>query len=171
MKKKKIAFILFFIIAIIILIACSISTEVDNNVENIEEIQPEPEISEEEMRQTVVNLYFEDAISGVLAKEERKVDSKNLIDNPYKYVLELLLNGPKIEDLNNPIPEGTKLNDLKFEKGIVYIDFSKEFLNANGTNAIYSVVNTLSEFTEVTGIKFTIEGKSEEKLKDVFINS
>ena len=171
MKKKKIAFILFFIIAIIILIACSISTEVDNNVENIEEIQPEPEISEEEMRQTVVNLYFEDAISGVLAKEERKVDSKNLIDNPYKYVLELLLNGPKIEDLNNPIPEGTKLNDLKFEKGIVYIDFSKEFLNANGTNAIYSVVNTLSEFTEVTGIKFTINGKSEEKLKDIFINS
>ena len=171
MKKKKIIFILFFIIAIIILIACSISTEVENNVENIEEIQPEPEISEEEMRQTTVILYYEDAISGVLAKEERKIDSKNLIDEPYKYVLELLINGPQIEDLNNPIPEGTKLNDIKFEKGIVYIDLSKEFLNANGTNAIYSIVNTLSEFTEVTGIKFTIEGKAEEKLKDVYINS
>ena len=171
MKKKKIIFILFFIIAIIILITCSISTEIENNVENIEEIQPEPEISEEEIRQTTVNLYFEDKTSGVLAKEERKIDSKNLIDNPYKYVLELLLDGPENEDLNNPIPEGTKLNDIKFEKGIIYIDLSKEFLNANGTNAIYSVVNTLSEFTEVTGIKYTIDGKNEEKLKDIFINS
>ena len=169
--KKKIILTVIFIIVVIILIICSISTEVENNVENIEEIQPEPEISEEEMRQTTVNLYFEDAISGVLAKEERKIDSKNLIDEPYKYVVELLINGPQIEDLNNPIPEGTKLNDIKFEKGVVYIDLSKEFLNANGTNAIYSIVNTLSEFTEVTGIKFTIDGKTEEKLKDVFINS
>lgn len=171
MKKKKIIFILFFVIAIIILFVCSISTEVENNVQNIEEIQPEPEISEEEMRQTTLVLYFEDAISGILAKEERKVDSKNLIDDPYKYVLELLIKGPEIEDLTNPIPEGTKLNDIKFEKGIVYIDLSEEFLNANGTNAIYSIVNTLSEFTEVTGVKFTIDGKAEDKLKDIFINS
>ena len=169
MKKKKIIFILFFIIAIIILITCSISTEIENNVENIEEIQPEPEISEEEIRQTTVNLYFEDKTSGVLAKEERKIDSKNLIDNPYKYVLELLLDGPENEDLNNPIPEGTKLNDIKFEKGIIYIDLSKEFLNANGTNAIYSVVNTLSEFTEVNGVKFTIDGEVKDRLKDVFL--
>ena len=171
MKKKKIIFILFFIIAIIILIACSISTEVENNVENVEEIQPEMEISEEEMRKTTVVLYFEDETSKILAKEERKIDSKNLIDEPYKYVLELLINGPEIDGLNNPIPEGTKLNDIKYEKGILYIDLSQEFLSANGTNAVYSIVNTLSEFTEVTGIKFTIDGKTEENLKDIFINN
>ena len=169
MKKKKIIFILGFIIIVIILIISSISTEVENNVENIEEIEPEQEISEEEVRQTVVSLYFEDKISGILAKEERKVDSKNLIDDPYKYILELLLNGPEQEDLNNPIPEGTKLNSIKYEKGILYIDLSSEFLNSNGTNSIYSIVNTMTEFTEINGIKFTIDGEIKDGLKETFV--
>ena len=167
--KKKIIIIIFIIIAILVLIALSISTEIENNVDNIAEIEPEPEISEEEIRQTTVILYFEDATSGILAKEERKVDSKNLIDEPYIFVLNLLLEGPKVDDLHNPIPEGTKLNDAKLEKGILTVDLSKEFLDVNGTNAIYAIVNTLSEFTEVNGVKFTIDGEIKDGLKEVFL--
>ena len=166
--KKKVIITVCIIVLIVILVALSISTEVVNNVENIPEIQPEEEISEEENRQTTIVLYFEDSTSGILAKEQRKVDSKELIDDPYKYVLELLLKGPEIEDLLNPIPEETKINEIKFEKGIVYVDLSKEFLNASGTNAIYSIVNTLSEFTEVDGVKITIDGEEREGLKNVF---
>ena len=166
--KKKVIITVCIIVLIVILIALSISTEVVNNVENIPEIQPEEEISEEENRQTTIVLYFEDSTSGILAKEQRKVDSKELIDDPYKYVLELLLKGPEIEDLLNPIPEETKINEIKFEKGIVYVDLSKEFLNASGTNAIYSIVNTLSEFTEVDGVKITIDGEEKEGLKNIF---
>ena len=167
--KKKVIITILIIIAILILIALSISTEIENNVDNIVEIEPEPEISEEEVRQTTVILYFEDSTSGILAKEERKIDSKELIDEPYKFVLNLLLEGPKIDDLHNPIPEGTKINDVKLEKGILYVDLSKEFLNASGTNAIYSIVNTLSEFTEVNGVKFTIDGENKDGLKEVFL--
>lgn len=166
--KKKVIITVCIIVLIVILIALSISTEVVNNVENVPEIQPEEEISEEENRQTTIVLYFEDSTSGILAKEQRKVDSKELIDDPYKYVLELLLKGPEIEDLLNPIPEETKINEIKFEKGIVYVDLSKEFLNASGTNAIYSIVNTLSEFTEVDGVKITIDGEEKEGLKNIF---
>ena len=165
--KKKVIITVCIIVLIVILVALSISTEVVNNVENIPEIQPEEEISEEENRQTTIVLYFEDSTSGILAKEQRKVDSKELIDDPYKYVLELLLKGPEIEDLLNPIPEETKINEIKFEKGIVYVDLSKEFLNASGTNAIYSIVNTLSEFTEVDGVKITIDGEEKEGLKNI----
>ena len=167
--KKKVIITILIVIAILVLVALSVSTEIENNVDNIAEIEPEPEISEEEVRQTTVILYFEDAISGILAKEERKVDSKELIDEPYKFVLNLLLEGPKIDDLHNPIPEGTKLNDATLEKGILTVDLSKEFLNANGTNAIYSIVNTLSEFTEVNGVKFTIDGEIKDGLKEVFL--
>ena len=167
--KKKIIFIILFLIIIGILIFCSISTEYEENVDNISEIQPEQEISEEETRQTIINLYFEDSISGILVKEERKIDSKELIDDPYKFVINLLIEGPKVEDLHNPIPDGTKLNCINFEKGILNIDLSEEFLNFSGTNAIYSIVNTLSEFTEVNGVKFTINGEIKDSLKNVYI--
>ncbi len=170
MKKKIIITILIIIIAVI-LIACCVSTEVENNVENITEIQPEPEISEEETRQTTINLYFEDKISGIIAKEQRKVDSKELIDAPYEYVLKLLIEGPKIDDLNNPIPEGTKINSVNLEKGVLYVDLSPEFLNASGTNAIYSIVNTMTEFTEINGVKFTINGETKDGLKEIFSKS
>ena len=167
--KKKIIITIILIIIVSILVISGMSTEIENNVENIAEIQPEEEISDEEMRKTNINLYFEDATSGILEKEERKIDSKDLIDNPYKIVLELLINGPESDKYRNPIPEGTKLNNAKYEKGILYIDLSKEFLNSNGTNAIYSIVNTMTEFTEVNGIKFTFDGETKEGLKDTFV--
>ncbi len=167
--KKKITITIILIIIISILIIGTISTEVDKNVENIAEIQPEEEISDEEMRQTNVDLYFEDSTSRILVTEERKMDSKELIDNPYKKVLDMLIQGPESEKLTNPIPEGTKLNNAKYEKGILYVDLSSEFLNSNGTNSIYSIVNTMTEFTEINGIKFTIDGEVKDGLKDIFV--
>ena len=167
--KKKIIIPILFIIVIIILIICSVSTEVENNVENIVEIEPEEEITDDVVRQTKVNLYFLDNTSGILTKEERIIDSKELIDNPYKVVLDLLLAGPNTEGLISAIPEGTKVNSINYEKGIIEIDLSEEFLNSSGTNAIYSIVNTITEFTEVNGVKFKINGEVREELKDTFV--
>lgn len=167
--KKKIIIPILFIIVIIILIICSVSTEVENNVENIVEIEPEEEITDDVVRQTKVNLYFLDNTSGILTKEERTIDSKELIDNPYKVVLDLLLAGPNTEGLISAIPEGTKINSINYEKGIIEIDLSEEFLNSSGTNAIYSIVNTLTEFTEVNGVKIKINGEVREELKDTFV--
>lgn len=167
--KNKIIIPILFIIVIIILIICSVSTEVENNVENIVEIQPEEEITDDVVRQTKVNLYFLDNTSGILAKEERTIDSKELIDNPYKVVIDLLLAGPNTEGLISAIPEGTKVNSINHEKGIIEVDLSEEFLNSSGTNAIYSIVNTLTEFTEVNGVKFKINGDVREEMKDTFV--
>ncbi len=167
--KKKIIFIIILIVLVVIAIICNISTEREDNVEKITEIQPEEEISEEQMRTTKVKLYFIDNTSGILVQEERNVDSKELIDNPYKYIINLLIEGPKDENLKNPIPEGTKLNSIKCEKGQLTIDLSSEFLNSNGTEAIYSIVNTVTEFTEINGVKFTIDGEVKEGLTDIFM--
>lgn len=168
MKKKLIIILTAAAIATIIII-CNISTEVGNNVENIIEIQPEEEISEEQMRQTNIKLFFVDSTSGVLTAEERMIDSKELIDSPYKFVINLLISGPKQDNLKAVIPEGTKLNSVKYEKGILYVDLSSEFLNGNGTDSIYSIVNTLTEFTEVNGVKFAIDGEIKDSLKDTFL--
>ncbi len=167
--KKKIIISIIFIIILIILIICSVSTEVENNVNNIVEIEPEEEITDDVVRQTKVNLYFLDNYSGILTKEERSIDSKELIDNPYKIVLDLLLAGPNTEGLISAIPEGTKLNSVNFEKGIVEVDLSEEFLKSSGTNSIYSIVNTLTEFTEVNGVKFKINGEAKQGINETYV--
>ena len=173
MNKKLIIKIILIVLVIVILsllIFFNVSTEMVENVENKAEIQPEQEISEDQMRQTSLYLYFEDKVSMELVKEERKVDAKNLIDNPYLYVVKILIEGPMEENLQNPIPTGTKVNKVELKNGdCVYVDLSKEFVNASGMNPIYSIVNTLTEFKEVNSVKILIDGEENNQYKEAFV--
>lgn len=172
MKKKlilKVILIILVIVALAVFIVCNFSTEVVKNVENETVIEPEQEISEEQMRQTSIFLYFEDQKSLELVKEERKVDAKELIDNPYLYIMDLLILEPKTEGLNNSIPEGTKVNKAELKGDCVYVDLSKEFLNSSGMNSIYSIVNSLTELKEVNSVKILIDGQVNENMKDAFV--
>ena len=93
MKKMfilKVVIIIAIISILAILIILNFSTEVVENVENETVIEPEEEISEEQMRQTAITLYFEDKESMQLVTEEKKVDAKDLVDNPYLYIVNLL---------------------------------------------------------------------------------
>ena len=91
-------------------------------------------------------------------------------------MVELLIEAPKNDKLESAIPEGTKVNNAKIEGDIVYLDLSKEFIenHAGGQEeeslTIYSIVNTLTELTEVNSIKILIDGKEDESFKDGKIN-
>ena len=171
--KKKVIFRTILIVGVILILAILIflnfSTEVVENVENETEIEPEQEISEEQMRQTSLTLYFEDKESLELVKEERKVDAKNLLDNPYMYIVNLLINGTEEENLQNPIPVGTKVNKVELKGDCAYVDLSGEFLNSSGMNPIYSIVNSLTELKEVNSVKILIDGKEQENMKEAFV--
>ena len=171
--KKKIIIGALIILIIGLLIISNLSTESGKNVENlnenIEEIQPEEEINSEEENLAEINLYFVDSQSGILVKSTQKIESKKLLDNPYKNVLELLFKGPDDEKLVNSIPNDTKINKVELKNGILTIDLSEQFLNANGMNSINSIVNTMTEFNEIEGVKFLINGESKDGLKDVFV--
>lgn len=171
--KKKVIFRTVLIVGIIIILAILIflnfSTEIVENVENKTEIEPEQEISEEQMRQTSLTLYFEDKESLELVKEERKVDAKNLLDNPYMYIVNLLINGTEEENLQNPIPVGTKVNKVELKGDCAYVDLSGEFLNSSGMNPIYSIVNSLTELKEVNSVKILIDGKEQDNMKEAFV--
>lgn len=172
MKNKLILKVILIIIIVLIIVAiimCNVSTEVVNNVENETIIQPEEEISEEQMRQTAINLFFEDKASLELVKEERSVDAKDLIDNPYKYIVELLISGPKDEKLKNPIPENTKVKKVELKGDCAVVDLSDEFLNSSGMNSIYSIVNSLTELKEVNSVKILINGEEHENYKEAFV--
>lgn len=165
--NKKIIFSIIIAIGILMIIICNFSTEVLNNVENMSEIQPQEEENNED---TNLKLYYIDKTSGILTIENKKIKIKELIDQPYKKVLELLISGPEDNNkLINEIPKDTKINNIELKKGTLQIDLSKSFLNSKGTNAIYQIVNTMTEFNEIYNIKFLIDGEERNNLNEKFV--
>lgn len=150
-----------WIILIVIMIIVIIGGIVVFNVDIETEYVPEVEIEEKELRKTLVTLYFYEKGSGEISKESRMIDSKELLKNPYKSILDMLLTGPENENYENVIPKGTTINDVTFESGCVNINFSKEFTeNLNQESKIKNIEaikKTLMELTEVTNIKIFIE--------------
>ena len=178
LKNKRIIIIsaiVIIIIIIVILICCNIRVEkVGNNIiEN--EIVPEEEISDEQLRETTITLYFINQ-NNEIASEIRKVDSKILLNNPYEDVMNLLLSGPKSENLKSAIPENVKINSITKSGECLIIDFSKEFIENQVDNTeihglvISQIVDTMTQFTEVNSIKILIEGEENKSFKNGNIN-
>lgn len=167
--------IIFSIILIIIAIGVSIYFFVmQPKKEEITEYVPEEEISEEQMRQTMVSLYFKSGKEVV--PEARLMDVKQLMENPYKEILKMLIEGPKNEKLEKTIPEGTKINKVEKQGENLIIDFSEQFINhpiggeEEENLTIKSIVNTLTELTEINGIKIKINGEENKEFKDGKVN-
>ena len=172
--KKKLIIVIVLIVIIIIGIMLYFYFKERNTT--IEEYQPEEEISNEQMRQTIVSLYYKNKETGELMPEGRIIDSKELLDEPYKKLVELLIGEPKNDKLESVIPKDTKINNAELKNDIVYLDLSQEFIeNHSGGEqeesiTIYSIVNTLTELTEVNGVKILIDGEENKSFKDNKIN-
>ena len=168
MKKKIICIFLILILLIILGFFIYKNFIVKNNTnEEIQDYTPQEEISEQQLRETVVTLYFSDKENKNLIPEARKIDANNLIKNPYEYLINLLIDGPKNENLIKSIPEGTKINSVFLEGDILKIDFSNEFLNSeNLNNSANSILNTVTQLNEINGIKILINGEENKNFKD-----
>ncbi len=166
-KKKTILLLLILlviIIGIVVWINVNSKDEVNSNTD-FTEYTPQEEISSEQLRQTLITVYFKNKETGKLSPEARMIDAKILLNDPYEKLVNLLIEGPKNDSLEKLIPEGTVVNSVSIDKGIVYIDFSEEFTKTGTMGAeeegkiIYSIVNTLTELTEVSGVKILINGE------------
>ena len=168
--KKKI--ILVILILILILGGWIYIINKNKEKETISEYKPQEEISDEQLRQSIVSLYFKNKSSNELMPEGRLIDVKLLLNEPYKTLMLFLIDGPKNEKLEKLIPDGTVINKIELKKDILYIDLSKEFIEKQegGENresaTIYSIVNTMTQLTEVNGIKILIDGKENQQFKD-----
>lgn len=178
MKNKKIV-IIFSILLLIILIGGYFGIKYAKNKNKkidtaVTEYTPEEEITEEQLRKTIVSLYFPSKETNELVPEARLVDIKEIINDPYDKLVNLLIEGPKNEKSKKIIPEDTKLLKTYLEGDCVVIDFSNEFLNYNKedekekNNLINSIVNTLTELTEINKVKILINGNINENFKDVY---
>lgn len=176
MKNKKIG-IIFLVILVIVLIGGYFGIQYVRNKQEettIEEYTPEEEITEEQVRQTIVSLYFPSKETDELNPEARLIDIKEIINNPYEKLITLLIEGPKNDKNRKIIPENTKINKTYLEEDCVVLDFSAEFLNYSKenekeeTNMINSIVNTLTELTEVNQIKILIDGNENNEFKEIY---
>jgi len=175
MKNKKLTKLGIIIGLIILLVILIWFLTKDSDVEFIE-YTPEEEITEEQSRQTMIKLYFKNKETGQLDTETRLIDVKNLAKNPYELLVNMLIEGPKNDKLERVIPEGTKTNKIELQENVVVIDFFEGFIkNHKGgldeeSRTIYSIVNTLTELTEVDGVKILINGEEGKAFFDEAIN-
>ena len=176
MKNKKIL-IIFVCLFLLVLIGgyFAINYVKSKNKETIvEEYVPEEEITEEQLRQTIVSLYFLDTQTNELVPEARLIDIKEMMSAPYEKLVNLLIEGPKSEKSVKLIPDNTRLLQNYLEGDCLVLDFSAEFLNYDKEdekgkeNLINSIVNTLTELSEINEVKILIDGKENQEFDQVY---
>jgi germination protein M len=124
-----------------------------------------------------VNLYFASASETEfhLEKETREIP---LSDEFYKSVIEELIKGPKSGELYPTIPSNVKVNSISISSSTATVDLSKEILtnfeeiphsSTTETLALFSIVNTLTEFEEIKKVKIIVEGKDSGEIDGLYI--
>ena len=135
--------------------------EMEEKKEEIEIIPPS-DLEEEQ-----VVLYFADEDAQYLIPEYRKI--KGAEGTARQSIIELI-KGPANSELYPTVPSTTRVNNLYISDGIAYIDLSSEIINRHpGGSAgelltVYSIVMTLTSFTEINKVQILVDGNSEETL-------
>ncbi len=130
----------------------------ENNSENGE---TDTETKEEESPDVTINVYYADSTVQYLAGEKR------IISDNHKYLLAFteLLKPPIEPGHIKLVPDTTKINKINFDSGNINLDLSSEFIenrfksDAVDILLVYSIVNTLTEFSEVNTVSFYINGE------------
>jgi len=140
-------------------------------VEESEQAEGNDQSTEEDQslnsdEQLTIKVYYTDEQAEYLVGETRVVTA----GNKYGDALIELMKVPVDESLLRLIPETTLINEVTVENGLAKVDLSDNFLedrfhsDTGDILLIYSIVNTLTEFSEVNSVTFYING---EKLDDL----
>lgn len=170
MKRKW----LFLIIIFVILCVAGISVWnlLQGKKQPLNEIQPQEEMGEEQEKTTIVTLYYQNTETKELMPEGKIVAIKDLVQNPYQTLVELLKEKPKNQKLQSLIPKDTRVIKAQLQGDILMLDLSKEFVDNHPggeqleRQTIYSIVNTLTELNEINGVKICINGKENQSFLD-----
>ncbi|SHJ40130.1 GerMN domain-containing protein [Desulfofundulus thermosubterraneus] len=109
-----------------------------------------------------VVLYFSDN-RGYLVAVKKEIPKTQAIA---RATLQELCRGPAPgSGLNPTIPPGTVLRDINIKNGLAIVDFSRELKAKHwgGSTAelltVYSIVNTLTQFSSVQRVQILVEGE------------
>lgn len=148
----------WIIISVIILIVILTGVIFFNT--NIEtEYIPEEEISNLDLRKTMVSLYYKNIVSQEVQAENRLIDSKELLQDPYLKLIQFLINGPESNDLEKVIPDGAKLIGIDIDKNTIKVKFNEQIL-INGeldSKIVESITKTLTQLNEIQSVIIEVE--------------
>lgn len=176
MKRNISKIIIFILIILVVLSIIFMLSKKNSKTENYESYEPEEEITDAQNRQTLVSLFFINKNTRAVEPEARLVDVKDLVENPYGKLLELLIASPRNENLESGIPQGTVVLGTEMKGNVLLINFSEEFINNHKggkdeeEKTMETIVNTLTELTEVNEIKILINGEENREFNDREIN-
>jgi hypothetical protein len=128
----------------------------------------------ENITQTEVTLYFPDMDAQKVWKEVRTLTIYN--NEVAAAAIAGLIAGTNNTTLSPSMPEGTRLLSINIDNGLCTVDFSKEFLDNHSGGSVgelmtlSSIVNTLTEFLEVTSVQIRVEGKTGETLGNILLD-
>lgn len=120
-------------------------------------------IQPDKIQMHIATLYFSNADSLLLLPETRAIYVKQTESVEYQ-IVEQLVSGPNMLDHFSTIPAETKVNNIKTELGICYVDLNQNFVSkqpvqSNSEITIYSIVNSLTELDDVEKVQFLIDGR------------
>jgi germination protein M len=91
-----------------------------------------------------------------------------------RLAIEQIISGPNTDICFPTISKDTKINSVNVKDGVCYIDFDSAFLNqpydVTAEVALYSLVNTIVEFSDVNKVALTVNGESPFTFMDVNIS-
>lgn len=114
-----------------------------------------------------LTLYFPNANADCVVPEKRQVEL-NEGSQIEKIIFEELQKGSMSNGGYSVIPKGSKLLSIETKDGICQLDLSSEFIDNNPGGTAYeavlinSIVNSLTELTQVKKVQFLIEGEKRE---------
>lgn len=171
MKKKPLVIVIILLIIGILAYFLINNISITKNNEYMD-YTPQEEISENQTRQTSINLYFFNPETNNLKSEGRSVSANELLKNPYKLIVEKLIEGPENNTLKKVFPENTRLIDANLNNNCVTLNFSEEFMNFKDDTQKYNIINSildsLTQLNEVESIKILINNETKDGLSQEY---
>ncbi len=126
---------------------------------------PEPNSPEPPVTQTmdVAVYYLKNSADEIfLVREVHQVERSKAIARAA--LNELIVGTPLTPEAYRVLPADTRILDINVDQGLATVDFSGEVLKANvGASGealgIASIVNTLTEFSTIQSVQFTVDGQ------------
>ena len=129
---------------------------------------------EEEDTKVTLRLYFANEEGNGLIAVNRELSHNADVSNVSmeKVVLEQLIKGPASNETYPTINPATKVVSVTVQDGVCYINFDSAFETAinNVTTdvTIYSIVNSLSELSNINKVQFSSDGDSDNRFRDTY---
>ncbi len=157
---KRFAGIFFLIVAILSFTGCGTPEE-----------KPAPPPVKDDPAVTDVAVYYikySDTDMYLVREVHTVKETSRILETA---VQELIRGTPQTKGAFAVLPPDTEVLEISVADKLATVNFSKEVLNANagaGGEAlgIQSIVNTLTEFTEIDRVAFEVEGTLDERSKD-----